>query len=96
MAHRFGDESLPESPRIVNAGELGAWIRALRRRQGLRIDDAAALCGVSVQLLHSLETGTRSVGLEKALRVAQQLGVALLAVPATDLPSALHALERGE
>lgn len=91
MPQRPGD--LPPRPTVTDPRDLGAWIRALRQRQGLRIDDAAALCGVSVQLLHSLETGSRSVGLAKALHVAQQLGVTLLAVPSTDVPATLHALD---
>lgn len=34
--------------------DIGAQIRAARRRQALRIDDAASLCGVSVDLLSIL------------------------------------------
>ena len=93
MASRTSQDALPDRHVIPDIAVFGAWIRALRRRQGLRIDDAAALCGVSVQLLHALETGTRSVGLEKALGVARQLGLAVLVVPAEELPAALHALE---
>jgi transcriptional regulator with XRE-family HTH domain len=77
--------------------EFGAFIRSVRTRLGLRIDDAAALCGVSVALLSALENGKpRGVGLDKALNIAQQLGLAILAVPRADLPEALHRLERDQ
>lgn len=93
MARRVTSEPTPDSPRIRDRASFGAWIRLMRTRQGLRIDDAAALCGVSVQLLSALETGRRSVGLDKALHVAEQLGLALLVVPTDQAPDALRALE---
>ena len=64
---------------FADAQQFGAIIRHQRKKIGLRIDDAAALCGVSVSLLSGLENGTRPVGLPKALQVAQQLGVSLYA-----------------
>lgn len=66
---------------FADAQQFGQIIRAQRKYMGLRIDDAALLCGVSVALLSGLENGSRPVGLPKALRVAQQLGVALFADP---------------
>ena len=64
---------------FADAKQFGAIIRQQRKQTGLRIDDAAALCGVSVSLLSGLENGSRPVGLPKALQVAQQLGVSLFA-----------------
>lgn len=93
MAGKIIPTPLPESPRVENAAEFGAFIRSLRTQHQLRIDDAAALCGVSVQLLSDLENGSRSVGLDKALRVARQLGVAVLAVPRSELPQTLARLK---
>jgi transcriptional regulator with XRE-family HTH domain len=87
---------LPQTPTIETVVEFGAFVRGLRTQQGLRIDDAASLCGVSVALLSALENGTRSVGLDKALQIAHQLGLALLAVPRADLPVTLALLELKE
>lgn len=84
----------PESPCVETAAEFGAFIRCLRTQHQLRIDDAAALCGVSVQLLSDLEKGRRAVGLDKALKVARQLGVAVLALPRAELPQTLTCLKR--
>jgi len=95
MARTITPTPLPDKATIDSVAEFGAYIRSLRTQQGLRIDDAAALCGVSVSLLSALENGTsRSVGLEKALSVARQLGLSLLAVPRSELPRVLKHLER--
>ncbi len=66
---------------FADARQFGQLVRAHRKLLGLRIDDAALLCGVSVALLSGLENGSRPVGLPKALHVAQQLGIALFADP---------------
>ncbi|MDZ5456922.1 helix-turn-helix domain-containing protein [Azohydromonas lata] len=60
---------------------LGPLVRARRKAQALRIDDAAGLLGVSVDLLSRLENGQGSVRLDKALAVLDGLGLTLLVVP---------------
>jgi transcriptional regulator with XRE-family HTH domain len=67
--------------RIHRASELGPMVRARRREQSLRIDDAAALSGVSVDLLSRLENGKGSVRLDKLLTVLDGLGLALVMGP---------------
>jgi transcriptional regulator with XRE-family HTH domain len=71
---------------------LGRIIRAKRKASALRIDNAAALCGVSVDLLSRLENGKSGVSTERVLRVMDGLGLAMLVVDkesvARDLPSA--------
>lgn len=93
MARKIVPTPYPEMPTIESVVEFGAFIRSMRTRHQLRIDDAAALCGVSVQLLSDLENGRRSVGLDKALLVARQLGLAVLAVPRDVLPQALSCIK---
>jgi transcriptional regulator with XRE-family HTH domain len=86
---------LPNQPVIETQAEFGAFVRGMRTQLGLRIDDAAALCGVSVALLSALENGKpRGIGLDKALNISRQLGLSLLAVPRADLPAALRRLEQ--
>lgn len=95
MARTITPSPLPDKPTVESVAEFGAFIRSQRTQLRLRIDDAAALCGVSVALLSDLENGKpRSVGLDKALRVAQQLGLAVLAVPRAELPQALARLRQ--
>ncbi len=60
---------------------MGQWIRARRIAAGIRIDDAAALCNVSVQLLSDLENSNRSVGIDKVFTVLNRLGLDLIVKP---------------
>ena len=97
MARTITPTPLPDKPTVESVAEFGAFVRSLRTQQGLRIDDAASLCGVSVALLSALENGKpRGVGLDKALQIAHQLGLALLAVPRAELPGTLARLEHEE
>jgi len=73
--------SPPELLRVTDAGSLGPAIRARRRAQSLRIDDAASLSRVSVDLLSRLENGKGSVRLDKLLAVLDSLGLALVLGP---------------
>jgi transcriptional regulator with XRE-family HTH domain len=94
MARTITQTPMPGKPTIETIAEFGAFVRSLRTQQGLRIDDAASLCGVSVALLSALENGKpRGVGLGKALQIAHQLGFSLLAIPRAELPSTLACLE---
>ncbi|MBK1687121.1 helix-turn-helix domain-containing protein [Rubrivivax gelatinosus] len=70
------------SPTLLNsAPELGPVVRERRKSQSLRIDDAAGLLGVSVDLMSRLENGQGSVRLDKALAVLDGLGLALMVLP---------------
>jgi transcriptional regulator with XRE-family HTH domain len=64
----------------ISLQALGRVIRAKRKASALRIDDAAALCGVSVDLLSRLENGKSGVSTERVLRVLDRLGLAMLVV----------------
>ena len=66
---------------ITDTSELGRLIRQRRREQSLRIDDAASLSGVSVDLLSRLENGKGSVRLDKLLTVLDGLGLAMVIGP---------------
>lgn len=65
---------------VVSLEHLGRRIREKRKASGLRIDDAAALCGVSVDLLSRLENGKSGVATDRVLRVLDGLGLVMLVV----------------
>lgn len=67
------------SPNVTNALELGELVRSARGRAQMRIDDAAAVSGVSVDLLSRLERG-RPVTSDKLLAVLSSLGLSVLVV----------------
>jgi transcriptional regulator with XRE-family HTH domain len=73
--------TLPAPLRVASVSDLGPAVRARRREQSLRIDDAASLSGVSVDLLSRLENGKGSVRLDKLLTVLDGLGLALVVGP---------------
>lgn len=60
--------------------DLGRTIREKRKASKLRIDDAAALCGVSVDLLSRLENGKSGVATDRVLKVLEGLGLAMLVI----------------
>jgi transcriptional regulator with XRE-family HTH domain len=70
-------------PTVQNIAEVGKIVRSQRLHEQLRIDDAAALCGVSVDLLSRLENGGR-VTTDRLLKVLDSLGLSVLIVPKDD------------
>lgn len=72
---------LPAIQIVHDVADLGRQVRAHRKLQGLRIDDAAALNGVSVDLLSRLENGAGGIRTDKLLAVLDGLGLALVIAP---------------
>lgn len=70
---------------IADTKALGALVRSVRLAQGFRIDDMAAFCGVSQDLMSRLENG-RPVTSEKLLQVLHRMGLAMLVLPKADIP----------
>ena len=81
-AARQAELLLVPAVQVLNsASVIGNQVRAHRKMQGLRIDDAAALTGVSVDLMSRLENGSGSVRLDKLMSVLDGLGLTLLVAP---------------
>ncbi len=78
---RVGPTPVAQIQVIADLQALGRQLRAQRKLQGLRIDDAAALQGVSVDLLSRLENGVGGVRSDKLLAVLEGLGLALVVAP---------------
>jgi HTH-type transcriptional regulator/antitoxin HipB len=55
--------------------EIGAYVRRVRRAQGLRQDELAAAANVGPRFLVELEAGKPTVRLEKVLAVLAALGI---------------------
>ncbi|WP_420042752.1 helix-turn-helix domain-containing protein [Bordetella genomosp. 8] len=72
---------------------LGQLIRNRRAYSMLRIDDAAALIGVSKDTLSRLENG-RPVGTDKLMSVIQGLGLTLFIMDKSLANVARRAIER--
>lgn len=80
----------PAAPTLAHLGKL---VRNRRAQAQMRIDDAAALCGVSSDVLSRLENG-RPVTVDKLLLVLEGFGLRMLVVPKTDLPAIEVLLDR--
>lgn len=71
---------------VQSLQDLGRIVRRQRQASGLRIDDAAALLGVSVDLLSRLENGRSGVSSDRVLKVLDGLGLAMLVIDKSILP----------
>jgi transcriptional regulator with XRE-family HTH domain len=60
--------------------QLGQIIRSRRKSSRMRNEDAAALSGVSVDLLSRLENGKSGVATDRLIKVLDALGLALAVV----------------
>lgn len=92
MSRPLKTTSRPTDPTVSSLAALGRAVAAQRVASGLRIDDAAALSGVSVDLLSRLENGKSGVSTERLLKVLDALGLAMLIVDKANLPQALTVL----
>lgn len=67
--------------RAVDGALWGGEVRSRRMDLGLRQDELAALAGVSVRFVHTLEQGKPTLRLDKMLAVLGQLGLDLVLEP---------------
>lgn len=64
---------------IKNAADIGNIVRASRKSQGLRQDDAAGASGVGESFLGKVESGNPSVNWGMLFQVLSDLGIELSA-----------------
>lgn len=67
----------PNKAEITNAEDLAVFVRARRTQAGLPINDAAQLCGVSVETLSKIETAKAGVNMDSLFKVLNGLGIQL-------------------
>lgn len=63
--------------KISSSEDIGRFIREKRKSEGLTLEEAAGLCGVSYAFLSALENGKETVRLDKVLQVTEALGIEL-------------------
>lgn len=74
--------------------ELGAALRAHRRKQGLSATALAMLAGISVRTLEGLERGERPPDLDTVFRTLEALGLRLWAIERSRVPDAVVKMRR--
>ena len=63
--------------KITSAEDIGRIIKQKRKDDGLTLEEASAVCGVSYAFLSALENGKETVQLNKVLQVVKCLGIEL-------------------
>jgi HTH-type transcriptional regulator/antitoxin HipB len=79
--------------RIVNAQDLGAYLRDRRRQLGMTQADLADAARVSRRWLSSLEAGKSSAELGLVLQALDVLGLVVDARPEEDVISSNHRVD---
>ena len=77
----MNDQPAQQATLLTTPNALGPIVRERRKSQSLRIDDAAGLLGVSVDLMSRLENGQGTVQLDKVMAVLDGLGLTLMVLP---------------
>ena len=90
----ISEETHPMLHPIRSVADLGALLRVRRKARKLRLHDAAALAGCSVQFLHDLEAGKTTIRMGLALDYASKFGVTLL-TPVEQQQSVPEKVKRG-
>lgn len=72
---------------IINAAAIGQIVRASRKAQKIRQDDAAGSIGVSENFLGKVERGSESVQWGKLFQVLDGLGIQII----VDVPESVLA-----
>lgn len=71
----------PELNRALTSELLGQAIKARRTQSGLRLEDAAALCGVAKQTFMNIEHGQATIQFGSVLQICSALGIKLYIAP---------------
>lgn len=71
----------PSLEQTLTASLLGQAIKARRTQSGLRLEDAAALCGVAKQTFMKIEHGHPTSQLQSILQICTGLGIKIYIAP---------------
>ncbi len=61
----------------TTVGEIGALVKAERRRQGITQMQLAGIAGTGIRFISDLENGKGTIQVQKLLKVIQTLGLGL-------------------
>jgi len=74
----------PDLRPVLTPELLGQAIKAKRTQSGLRLEDAAALCGVAKQTLMKIEHGQQNSQFGSVIQICTALGIKLYIAPWQD------------
>lgn len=81
MAKQIKRIENPDFEQSLTPELIGQLIKARRTQSGLRLEDAAALCGVAKHTLMKIEHGKATCQLGSVLQICAGLGINIYAKP---------------
>lgn len=81
MSKKVTVVATPDLEASISPALIGNAIRAKRTQSQLRLEDAAALCGVAKQTLMNVEHGHRNTQISTVLQICASLGVKIIILP---------------
>jgi transcriptional regulator with XRE-family HTH domain len=84
MVKRIRKLAMPDLSQPFTANLLGQAIKARRTQSNLRLEDAAALCGVAKQTLMKIEHGQSTTQIDSIIQICLALGIKLAIIPWLD------------
>lgn len=81
MSNKVMSIATPNLEAPISVELIGQAIRAKRTQSQLRLEDAAALCGVAKQTLMNVEHGHSSTQISTVLQICKSLGVNITILP---------------
>ncbi|WP_058533809.1 helix-turn-helix domain-containing protein [Legionella saoudiensis] len=81
MAKKVKSIENPNFDQPLTAELIGKLIKARRKQSALRLEDAAALCGVAKDTLMKIEHGKATCQLGSVLQICAGLGIKIYAKP---------------
>lgn len=88
MGKKIKKLETPNLQQPLTAELIGQVIKARRTQSDLRLEDAAALCGVAKDTLMKIEGGQSSCQLGSVLQICAGLGISLFVKPWDNLGEA--------
>ena len=64
-----------EQIKLKSVGEIGALVKETRKQQGISQEKLAGVAATGTRFISDLENGKPTIELEKAIRIANQLGL---------------------
>lgn len=81
MAKQIIKLDTPDLSQMLTPELLGQAIKARRTQSNLRLEDAAALCGVAKQTFMNIEHGLMNSQFNNVLQICSGLGIKLCILP---------------
>jgi DNA-binding XRE family transcriptional regulator len=78
MSKRIAIIATPNLIELISPELIGKAIRAKRTQSQLRLEDAAALCGVAKQTLMNVEHGHPNTQISTVLQICASLGIKII------------------